>query len=271
MAFGADDLLIAGIAAMVTGAAAQQYGASLQNKKANAVAQQALLQQSRQREDIQKKVLDAASQYEVPKTEQVLQETADELSQRYAQPVSEAQGIRASQQGTTGDVSDDYSVAKAKSDAEGLQYVQNLANLMGKVNASSRMRMNQGFNLAKVSQDIAQANKFNAMDNNLALMNVQAKANGTNGWNTGGGILQGLGSVLATYGAGAALAAPAASSGAAASGYGLSTTAGGTGVGSLAAKAGSTLGGTGGTSWLAALGGSAPGYGLSYRKNNRLI
>ena len=277
--FGVDDLIIAGIAAMVAGAAAQQYGAAQQSRKASNLANQALLMQRRQTDEAQKKVMDVAQQYDTDTTNKQLADTAEQLSDQYAAPVSEEQKIRASQQGTSGYLSNDYKNAKASSDESDLSYVKNLASLMGNVNASGRLRMNQGFNLARAAQDITQANKFNAMDNATNIADIQATANASNGWQTGGGILQGLGTVLATYGAGSALMAPAAAgstaagSSAAASGFGLSSAAGGTGVGRLAAKAGSTLpalaSSAPSSSWLYALGSAArTGYGL---KGNKYI
>lgn len=240
MAFGADDAAIAGLVALIAGAAANQYGQMRQSKKAQGQADQLIMQQMKQGQDINDELLKAADQYQDQTRQDKVAEIAGQLASRYEEPVLTSQSERSEAQATEGNVSSDYTQAKARQDAQSLQDIRNLASLMGKVNSASRLRMNEGFDLAKTQQRIAQLNKFANMDSNLGLTQIQATANGTNGWNTLGNGLQILGTALATYGA----AAPAAAAGssAAASGSGLTTAAthGGVNTG-LAAGAGASL------------------------------
>lgn len=247
MAFGVDDLVIAGIVALVAGAAANQYGQARQASKAQGQADQLLMQQRKQGEDINDEILKAADQYRDQARQDRTAEIAGELATRYEQPVLASQSGRSEGQAVEGNVSDDYKSAKARRDAQSLQDVRDLASLMGRVNSASRLRMNEGFDLAKAQQRIAQMNKFNNMDNTLGLMQVQATANGRNGWNNLGDGLQILGTALATYGAagaaaGGAAAGSSAAAGGSSAGTGLTTAAAHNGVNSgLVAGAGSTL------------------------------
>lgn len=245
MAFGADDALIAGLVALVVGAAANQYGQARQASKAQGQADQLLMQQKKQGEDINNEILKAANEYRDQARQDRTADIAAELATRYEQPVLASQSERSEGQAVEGNVSDDYKAAKARQDAQSLQDVRDLASLMGRVNSASRLRMNEGFDLAKAQQRIAQMNKFANMDNNLGLMQVQATANGRNGWNNVGDGLQIIGAALASYGAAGAAAgggAAAGSSAGSSAGTGLTTTAAHNGVNSgLVAGAGSSL------------------------------
>ncbi len=210
MAFGADDILIAGLVALAAGTAAQMYGQNKSSKAANAATQAALLQTRKNNEDIEKKVQNAAMQYEVPTTDKELADTSAQLNNRYQQPVAASQVVRADQSGTQGAVSDDYLKSKSAQDKASLASVRNLSELMSKINGASRMRMNQGFGLAKASNDIAQTNKWNRLADTENQLAIQAAGTKGQGWETAGGILQGLGAAATAYGAAGLAAAPAA-------------------------------------------------------------
>lgn len=155
-----DPITIAALVAAVAGAGIQ-YKASqdAQNRQREEIARSLEAQRELQMQ-AEKKAMDAATGYETPKRAAEQQQLATEIEQSLIQPVSESQAIRAEQQTTQGDVSDDYQTAKAAADLETMKSAEQLARLLGKTTSASRLRMNEGIRLMDTGQAVDQLNSF---------------------------------------------------------------------------------------------------------------
>ncbi|MFM8899155.1 MAG: hypothetical protein ACKOF9_04295 [Burkholderiales bacterium] len=110
---------IAALAAMVAGAAVQYRAASEAQERQRREIAASLQAQREMQMQAEQKAMSTARTYETPQRAQEQEQLASEIEQSLIKPVSESQAIRAEQQTTQGDVSDDYKTAKAASDLEG--------------------------------------------------------------------------------------------------------------------------------------------------------
>ena len=155
-----DPFTIAALVAAVAGAG-MQYKASQDAQERQRREIQASLQAQRELQmQAEKKAMDAATGYETPKRAAEQQQLATEIEQSLIQPVSESQAIRAEQQTTQGDVSDDYQTAKAAADLETMKQAEQLARLLGKTTSASRLRMNEGIRLMDTGTAVDQLGSF---------------------------------------------------------------------------------------------------------------
>lgn len=155
-----DPITIAALAAMVAGAGVQYKASSdAQARQKREIA--ASLQAQRELQmQAEKKSMDAAQGYAPEKRIAEQTELADGIEQSLIAPVSESQAIRSQQSTTQGDVSGDYSTAKAASDLETVKQAQTLARLLGKTTSASRLRMNEGIRLMDTGQAVDQLAGF---------------------------------------------------------------------------------------------------------------
>ena len=149
---------------------------------------------------------------------------AAEVEQSLITPVSESQAIREQQQTTQGDVSDDYTVAKAKSDAKVRQDATDFARIMGKTTSAQRLRMNEGIRLMDTGQRIDQLGSFSKGSAQAAHYDAEIAGMPNAGLAYGGQALMGLGTAALMAGGSAG---KTAADGAAGSGAGLSIPEGG--------------------------------------------
>lgn len=106
------------------------------------------------------KAMGTAKTYETPKRAAEQEQLAASIEQSLIQPVSESQAIRAQQSTTQGDVSSDYTAAKAKSDLETVKQAEQLARLLGKTTSAGRLRMNEGIRLMDTGTAVDQLGSF---------------------------------------------------------------------------------------------------------------
>lgn len=155
-----DPITIAALAAMI-GGAGLQYKASTDAQERQRREIEASLQSQRALQmEAEKKAMGAAAEYETPKRAAEQQQIASDIEQSLIAPVSESQAIRAQQSTTQGNVSGDYTTAKAKSDLETVKQAEQLARLLGKTTSAGRLRMNEGIRLMDTGQEIDQLGSF---------------------------------------------------------------------------------------------------------------
>lgn len=151
---------IAAIAAMVAGAA-MQYKASTDAQERQRREMAASLESQRALQmQAEKKALGAAKEFDAPKRSAEQQQLANAIEQELIAPVSESQAIRSKQQTTQGDVSSDYTTAKAASELETVRQAEQLARLLGKTTSAGRLRMNEGIRLMDAGQDVDRLASF---------------------------------------------------------------------------------------------------------------
>lgn len=201
-----------GAALVAAGTAANAYGTSKANRQANSVLLDALKQSKENGDDVTKKIMEAIPEYETDNRLKQQEALSDQTKQAISQPVENVQLNTATKGGTQGDVSSDYTTARARANAQTLEDVRNLAQMMGAVTSAQRLRQNEGFRLADLQNEINLMNSFNNGNQRVAQLRAQAKANGQQGWKLGGQIASALGSAI-SMGAGLASAAPTAAGG----------------------------------------------------------
>lgn len=153
-------LEIAALVAMFAGAA-QQYQAS---QEAQQRQQQAITNGLDAQDKLNRKseqvALDAAKPFDPNERLKQQSTIADNITTGLMAPVSESQQIRSENAGVQGDVSKDYSTAKATADLNTLKTAESMARLLGKTTSSNRLRMNEGIGLMDAGQNIDQLHNF---------------------------------------------------------------------------------------------------------------
>jgi hypothetical protein len=155
-----DPITIAALVAMVAGAGIQYKASSDAQERQRREIEASLSAQRELQMEAEKKAMGAAAEFETPKRAAEQQQLAADIEQSLIQPVSESQAIRAQQQTTQGDVSGDYTTAKAKSDLETVKQAEQLARLLGKTTSAGRLRMNEGIRLMDTGQEVDQLAGF---------------------------------------------------------------------------------------------------------------
>lgn len=190
-----DPLTIAALAAVI-GGAGLQYKAQIDAANArNREIQQSLMNQRRLQLQAEQKALETAQTFNTPdrmKDQAALEQT---IEQGLMQPVSDSQAIRAQQTTTQGNVSDDYQMAKAASDAAVLKDAHMLAKLMSKTTGANRLRMNEGLRMMDASMDIDRLANFSRGQGEADKIAIEVAGRPDAGMQLAGGLLQGVGSV----------------------------------------------------------------------------
>lgn len=154
MALAISGTTAASLAAMFAGAALQYKASNDAQKRTQEEIRTSLAAQKALQLKAEKRALDTAGTFETPKRAEEQAAIADQLTQELMAPVSESQNIRAGQQTTQGNVSSDYSTAKAASDVNAMKTAQSLAKMLGKSSSATRLRMNEGIRMLDAGQDI---------------------------------------------------------------------------------------------------------------------
>jgi len=153
-------LEIAALAALVAGSYTQYQASTEAAQRQDAAIRQSLERQAELQKQAEKKAIDTAGKFapgDRMKEQAVIE---DQIATELMAPVSESQQIRAQQTTTQGDVSSDYSDAKAASTVASLKSAEQLARLLGKTTSANRLRMNEGIQMLDSGQAIDQLNSF---------------------------------------------------------------------------------------------------------------
>lgn len=187
-------LEIAALVAMVAGAGMQYKAAQDAQERQNAAIREGLQRQRDLQIQAEQKAMGTAREFntEDRRTEQT--QIADQITQELLAPVSESQAIRAQQTTTQGNVSNDYTTAKAASDVQSLKAAEQLARLLGKSTSANRLRMNEGIRLMDAGQAIDQLGNFSRGNQGADQIAIQVAGRPDAGLQFGGSVLQGIGS-----------------------------------------------------------------------------
>lgn len=189
-----DPITIASLVAMFAGSAMQYKAAQDAQERQNAAIREGLQRQRDLQIQAEQKAMGTAREFntEDRRTEQT--QIADQISQELLTPVSESQAIRSQQQTTQGNVSGDYTTAKAASDVASLKAAEQLARLLGKSTSANRLRMNEGIRLMDAGQAIDQLGSFSRGNQGADQIAIQVAGRPDAGLQFGGSVLQGIGS-----------------------------------------------------------------------------
>lgn len=209
-----EPLTIAALAAMVLGAGVQYKANTDAQERQQREIQTSLESQRALQLQAEKKATEAASKFETPKRQEEQTQIADQMTADLMAPVSESQAIRATQQTTQGNVSGDYTAAKAASDLNSIKSAQSLARMMGKTSSANRLRMNEGIRLIDTGQDMDRLANFSRGQAGADNVAIQQAGQVNPGQMFLGSLLQAGGSAgLISAGAAAAKTAGAGAAG----------------------------------------------------------
>lgn len=197
-------LEIAAIVALIAGAAVQyQANVEAQDRQQSQIRRSLEAQDKLQRE-AESKAMATASKFS-PKDRMAEQAQIEaQITEGLITPVSESQAIRAEQQTTQGNVSGDYTTAKAASDATALKNADALARLLGKTTSANRLRMNEGVRLMDTGMAIDQLNNFSKGQQGADSIAIQQAGLVDPGKVFAGQLLSAAGSAGLMYGGGGA-------------------------------------------------------------------
>lgn len=226
------------IIAMLGGTALQYKAANDASKRATQETLRSLARQDQFQRQAEKKAMDTAQEF-APQDRAAAQDRIEaELSEQFIKPVESAQQINNAQTTTQGNVSDDYTAAKTKSNAEQMATAQTLARLMGKTTAAGRLRSNEALRMADTASDIDRLGNFSRGQAAVDEIAIKAAARPDAGLQLAGGLLSAIGGYGLMQGAGTAgtVASESASKAAAASmplGSGMAQTPVASGMGAV--------------------------------------
>lgn len=197
-------LEIAALVALIAGAAVQyQANVEAQDRQQSQIRRSLEAQDKLQRE-AESKAMATASKFS-PKDRMAEQAQIEaQITEGLITPVSESQAIRAEQQTTQGNVSGDYTTAKAASDATALKNADALARLLGKTTSANRLRMNEGVRLMDTGMAIDQLNNFSKGQQGADSIAIQQAGLVDPGKVFAGQLLSAAGSAGLMYGGGGA-------------------------------------------------------------------
>lgn len=184
---------IASLIATIAGAAIQYRAQQAAQRRQQEEIQRSLDNQELLQRQAEQKAMDTAKKF-APEDRKAEQQTIEtQLTQELMNPVSESQNIRSQQQTTQGNVSNDYTTAKAKSDLSTLKSTEALARLLGKTTSANRLRMNEGINLMDAGQSIDQLANFSRGQAGADQIAINQAGMVSPGATLAGSLLQGAG------------------------------------------------------------------------------
>lgn len=194
MALAISGTTIAALAAMLAGAGLQYKASTDAQKRQQDEIRAGLASQKALQLKAEQRALETAATFDTPKRADEQAVIADALTQEMMAPVSESQNIRAQQQTTQGNVSGDYTTAKAASDLNSMKAAQSLARMLGKSSSANRLRMNEGIRLMDAGQDIDRLGSFSRGQAGADGVAIQQAGLVNPGMQFAGSLLQSAGS-----------------------------------------------------------------------------
>lgn len=206
-------LAIAGLISMIAGAAVQQQAAASARRNQQRLIQENLMRQQGFQREAEQAALDRAKDFAPEVREDKQKQLEQEATQQMIQPVEQAAPAMQEQSAVQGNLSQDYTAGRAKSQAEQLRDANALASILGKITGAGRLRQNEALGMAETGQLIDRLKSFSRGSQAAADVGIQQAGIPNGGAMLGGTLLQGLGSVGMMSGLGEAAKAGSAWSG----------------------------------------------------------
>jgi hypothetical protein len=196
-------LEIAALIAMLAGTAVQYKATTDARDRQDQATRDALMRQNDLQQQAEKKALGQAQEFNTDSRAQQQGQIEQQMAQDFAAPAESAQQIHAQQATTQGDVSKDYSTAKAAADVNTLKNARALAGLLAKTTSANRLRGNEAIRMADTAAGIDRLGSFSrgqAAADNIGI-NIAGRPDA--GLMLAGGALQSAGGAYLGSGAGA--------------------------------------------------------------------
>jgi len=195
-----DPMSIAALITAIIGAGVQYKASSDAQQRQREQIQSGLERQRQLQQESEKLATDQAKDFAPEVRKQNQDELAGEIEQNLIKPVSDATVIRNQQTATQGDVSSDYSTAKAQSDANVMKDAQQLARILGKTGSASRLRTNEALKMAETGLNIDRLSNFSRGNQAADAIAIQQAGQVDPGLTLAGSLMQSAGTAGLMYG-----------------------------------------------------------------------
>lgn len=196
-------LTIGALIAMIAGAGVQ-YETTKKAQKDQAKAIESSLERQRViRERAEKNALELAKTFAPAEREKAQAQIENQMAADFEAPVSESAAIRAEQNTTQGNVSGEYSTAKAASEVETLKSASMLARLLAKTNSARRLRIDEADRFADGANRASLLGNFSEGTRRVDDLGIQVAGQPNAEKMLVGSLLQSAGTAGLMYGAGA--------------------------------------------------------------------
>jgi hypothetical protein len=193
-------LEIAAIIAMIGGAGMQYKATNDASKKAREEALRSQMRMDQYSQQAEKKALDRAQEYNTDTRQGEQSEIEAGLNADYLAPVESATAINAGATTTQGNVSNDYTTAKAQSEVNLMKNARTLAGLLAKTTSANRLRGNEAVRMTDTASDIDRLGNFAGREGQIDQHAIQQAGIPDAGMMLGGSLLSGAGSMGLSYG-----------------------------------------------------------------------
>lgn len=187
-----DPFTIASLVSMVGGAFVQQQAADEAARRQQQAIRESLDRQRRLQIEAERAAMNRAQEF-APEDRQAEQnQIAEQLTTEFVAPVTQA-SAREEAPPIQGDVSSDYTAARAKSMAEQAKAAEALARLYGRIGSASQLRQNEAMRLGDTATQIGMLNNFSQGQARADQYGINAAGIPDGGPMLAGTILQGAG------------------------------------------------------------------------------
>lgn len=181
------------LAAMLAGTAMQYKSNDDALKRGQAATLRSLANQDEITRKAEKRALAQADEFKIDDRKNEQQQIEAQLAQEFIAPVDTAQAINSQTATTQGDVSNDYSTAKAASDLNVMKNARNLAGLLAKTTGAGRLRTNEAVRMADTAAGIDRLGNFARGQAGVDQLAITAASRPDAGLQLGGGLLSAAG------------------------------------------------------------------------------
>lgn len=206
-----DPISIAALVAMIAGAGMQYKASTDAAKRAQDEALRGMMRQDEYQRQAEKKALGQAQEFNTDDRAAEQAQIEQQLTQEYIAPAKSATEINSSATTTQGAVSNDYTTAKARSQAEVLKNAESLARLLGKTGAANKLRSNEALRMSDTAAGIDRLGNFSRGMGAVDQYATQQAGRPDAGLMLAGGVLSAAGGYGLASGAGAASTGASAS------------------------------------------------------------
>lgn len=196
-----DPFTIAALVAMVGGAAMQYKASTDASKRAERETLASLDRQRQFQLMAEKKAAETANEYLPEDRKKEQKQIEEQITAELTAPVTEAQNINNATSTTQGDVSDDYTLAKAASNVNRLKSAETLARLLGRTTSANRLRQNEAIRFADAVGSVNRIGNFARGQYNADQLAIENAAIPDAGLQLAGGLTSSLGGAALMGGA----------------------------------------------------------------------
>lgn len=196
-----DPLSIAALVAMLGGTAMQYKASSDAQARQRRQIADSMARQRQFQMQAEQTAMNRAKEFGTEDRQKERQQIEEEIATDLAAPALEAQQINNQTTATQGDVSGDYSRAKAESNLNRLKSAEALARLLGRTTSANRLRQNEAVRLADTEMDIRRLGNFARGQVNADEIGIQQAGIPDAGLQLAGGLVSALGGAALMGGA----------------------------------------------------------------------